>query len=172
VTHLPGEIALCGLPAKTAGIAIGLIGLFNIGGSIAVGWLGGRFRMKTLLVELYAVRAAAILVYLAAPKTITTMYLFAAVLGMTWLATVPPTAGIIGKRFGTSHLSTLFGLTLLSHQVGAFFGAWLGGVAMSLTGSYQWIWYADAALAALAALVTLPIKELAPLPRAPATAPA
>ena len=172
VTHLPGEIALCGLPAQTAGIAIGLIGLFNIGGSIAIGWLGGRFRMKTLLVELYAVRAAAILIYLAAPKTIATMYVFAAVLGMTWLATVPPTAGIIGKRFGTGHLSTLFGMTLLSHQVGAFFGAWLGGVAMSLTGSYQWVWYADAALAALAALVTLPIRELAPVPRAPATAPA
>ena len=164
VTHLPNEIALCGLPVAAGGIALGLIGLFNIAGSIGAGWLGGRYRMKTLLVELYAVRAILILAYLAAPKTLLTLYLFSGALGMTWLATVPPTAGLVGKLFGTRHLSTLFGLTLLSHQTGAFFGAWLGGVALSMTGSYQWVWYADAALAVMAALISLPIREVV-LPR-------
>jgi predicted MFS family arabinose efflux permease len=166
VTHLPSEIALCGLPVAAGGIALGLIGLFNIAGSIGAGWLGGRFRMKTLLAELYALRALMILAYLAAPKTLVTLYLFSGALGMTWLATVPPTAGLVGKLFGTRHLSTLFGMTLLSHQIGAFFGAWLGGVALSMTGSYQWIWYADAALAATAALISLPIREASLPPRA------
>jgi MFS family permease len=166
VTHLPSEIALCGLPVAAGGIALGLIGLFNIAGSIGSGWLGGRVRMKTVLAQLYAVRALLILAYLAAPKTLVTLYLFSGALGMTWLATVPPTAGLVGKLFGTRHLSTLFGLTLLSHQTGAFFGAWLGGVALSMTGSYQWVWYADAALAIIAALISLPIREALLPPRA------
>jgi len=110
-------------------------------------------------------RAVLILAYLAAPKTLLTLYLFSGALGMTWLATVPPTAGLVGKLFGTRHLSTLFGLTLLSHQTGAFFGAWLGGVALSMTGSHQWVWYADAALAVFAALISLPIREALPRPR-------
>lgn len=165
VTHLPSEIALCGLPVAAGGVALGLIGLFNIAGSIGAGWLGGRFRMKTLLAELYAVRALLILAYLASPKTLLTLYLFSGALGMTWLATVPPTAGLVGKLFGTRHLSTLFGLTILSHQTGAFFGAWLGGVALSMTGSYRWVWYADAALAAMAALISLPIREAVLPPR-------
>jgi hypothetical protein len=84
------------------------------------------------------------------------------VLGLTWLATVPPTAGLVGKLFGTRHLPTLFGMTLRSHQIGAFFRAWLGGLATSLTGSYRWVWYADLALALLAARVSLPIRETAP----------
>jgi predicted MFS family arabinose efflux permease len=90
-----------------------------------------------------------------------TFYLFGAGLGLTWLATVPPTAGIVGKLFGTRYLSTLFGLTLLSHQIGAFFGAYLGGIAITRTGSYDWMWYADIVLAALAALCNLPIREAA-----------
>ena len=170
VTHLPTEIALCGLPASAAGVAIGTIGLFNVAGSIGIGWLAGRFRMKLLLAELYAVRALAIVAYLLAPKTLATLYVFSGVLGLTWLATVPPTAGLVGKLFGTRFLSTLFGMTLLSHQIGAFFGAWLGGLAMALTGSYRWVWYADVALALLAALVSLPIRESAPRQRLAAAA--
>ena len=162
VTHLPGEVALCGLPPAASGFAIGLIGLVNIAGSIGVGWLGGRYRMKLLLAILYTMRAISIALYLVAPKTLTTLYVFAAVLGVSWLATVPPTAGLVGKLFGTRHLATLFGLTLLSHQTGAFFGAWLGGVAMATTGSYQWVWIADMALAASAAVLSLPVRE-APL---------
>jgi len=84
------------------------------------------------------------------------------VLGLTWLATVPPTAGLVGKLFGPRYLATLFGLTLLSHQTGGFFGAWLGGIALAQSGSYEWMWYADIALAAAAALVNLPIRETHP----------
>ena len=96
------------------------------------------------------------------PKTALNVYLFAGALGFTWLATVPPTSGLVGKLFGTRYLATLFGLTLLSHQIGGFLGAWLGGVALAQTGNYEWIWYADIALALLAAAVNLPIREAQP----------
>jgi predicted MFS family arabinose efflux permease len=142
-----------------AATSLAIIGLANIGGSLAAGALGSRVRMKYILFWMYASRAVAILVYLAAPKEAWTFYLFAAVLGATWLATVPPTAGLTSKLFGTRYLATLFGLTLLSHQIGGFFGAWLGGLAVVNTGSYLWMWWADAVLALGAALVNLPIRE-------------
>jgi len=159
VTHMPGEVSLCGLNAGVAATSLAIIGLANIGGSLAAGALGSRVRMKYILFWMYASRAIAILVYLAAPKEPWTFYLFAAVLGATWLATVPPTAGLTSKLFGTRYLATLFGLTLLSHQIGGFFGAWLGGLAVVHTGSYLWMWWADAVLALGAALVNLPIRE-------------
>ena len=162
VTHLPGEVGLCGLPAGVAATSLAIIGLSNIAGSLGIGVLGSSYRMKYLLFWVYFTRAAAIAVYLAAPKTALTFYVFAAVLGVTWLSTVPPTAGLVSKLFGTRYLATLFGLTLLSHQIGAFFGAWLGGIALVASGSYEWMWYADMGLALAAALVNLPIKE-APL---------
>ena len=165
VTHLPGEVALCGLPVGVAGTALGLIGLFNIAGSLAAGYLSARYRMKNLLALMYASRALIIVLYLLAPKTALTFYILAAALGFTWLATVPPTAGLVGKLFGTRYLATLFGLTLLSHQIGGFFGAWLGGLAFVRFGDYSWMWYADIALALAAALVNLPIRE-APVTRA------
>jgi predicted MFS family arabinose efflux permease len=99
------------------------------------------------------------MIYLLMPRTDLTFYLFAAGLGFTWLATVPPTARLVGKLFGTRYLATLFGLTLLTHQIGAFFGAWLGGIAFSRGGDYTWMWYADMTLAAAAALINLPIRE-------------
>jgi MFS family permease len=172
VTHLPGEVALCGLAPAAAGFAIGVIGLANIVGTVAIGWSASRYRMKMLLVGVYSARVAAIAIYLLAPKTLVTLYTFSAVLGLTWLATVPLTAGLVGKLFGARHLATLFGLTLLSHQTGGFFGAWLGGLALSLTGSYQWVWCLDMGLAAVAALAHLPIREppLAPRPAAAAVA--
>ncbi|MCD9087635.1 MFS transporter [Stenotrophomonas sp. SY1] len=159
VTHLPGEIALCGLSPTVSSISLALIGLFNVAGSLIVGALGERFRMKWLLFWMYLSRAVLIAIYLVSPPTPTTFYLFSAALGFTWLATVPPTAGLVGKLFGPCHMGTLFGLTLLSHQIGGFFGAWLGGVALEYGGDYSWMWYADMALAALAALVNLPIRE-------------
>lgn len=164
VTHLPGEIALCGLSPNVASVSIALIGLFNVAGSLIIGALGERFRMKWLLFWMYLSRAVLIAVYLASPPTPMTFYVFAAALGFTWLATVPPTAGLVGKLFGPRHMGTLFGLTLFSHQIGAFFGAWLGGVALEYGGDYSWMWYADMALAAAAALINLPIRE-APLHR-------
>jgi MFS family permease len=159
VTHLPGEVNLCGLPASVASWSLALIGLANIAGSLAAGWWVNRYRSKYVLFWMYGSRAVLVLVYLAAPKTAMTFYLFAIGLGFTWLATVPPTAGVVGKLFGTRYLATLFGMTLLSHQIGGFFGAWLGGIAMETSGNYLWMWYADALLAAAAALVNLPIRE-------------
>lgn len=164
VTHLPGEIALCGLSANVAGWSLAIIGLANVVGSLAAGWGVGRYRSKYILFWMYASRALLIGVFLLAPKTELTFYLFAAGLGLTWLATVPPTAGVVGKLFGTRYLSTLFGLTLLSHQVGGFFGAWLGGLAITELGNYNVMWIADIVLAALAAVANLPIKEAKILP--------
>jgi predicted MFS family arabinose efflux permease len=165
ITHLPGEVNLCGLPANVASASLAIIGLANIAGSLWAGWAGNRYRMKMLLFWMYLSRAVVVLLYMAAPKEPWTFYVFAAVLGATWLATVPPTAGLTAKLFGTRYLATLFGLTLLSHQIGGFFGAWLGGVAITRTGSYTWMWWADAALALAAALINLPIKE-APVKKA------
>jgi MFS family permease len=159
VTHLPGEVAMCNLSATVSATALALIGLFNIAGSLTAGALGTRYRMKSLLALMYASRAVMIVIYLLAPKTALTFYVFAAALGFTWLATVPPTAGLVGKLFGMRYLSTLFGLTLLSHQIGGFFGAWLGGLAFVNFGNYNWMWYADIVLAIAAALVNLPIRE-------------
>ena len=167
VTHLPNDLRLCGLGPEVAASSLMLIGLFNVAGSLSAGWLGQRYRMKYLLALIYASRAAIVGIYVVMPKTALNVYLFAGALGFTWLATVPPTSGLVGKLFGTRYLATLFGLTLLSHQVGGFLGAWLGGVALAQTGNYEWIWYADITLALLAAAVNLPIRE-ARLPAAQA----
>ena len=170
VTHLPGEVALCNLSPGVSATSLALIGLFNIAGSLTAGALGSRVRMKYILAWMYAGRAAIIVLYLLAPKTAWTFYIFAAALGFTWLATVPPTAGLVAKLFGTRYLGTLFGLTLLSHQVGGFFGAWLGGLSFATYGDFTWMWYADIALALAAALVNLPIRE-APVLRKPMAQP-
>ncbi len=163
VTHLPGEVDLCGLPPAVAGWSLGIIGLANIFGSIFVGSQINRFKSKNILAVMYGSRAVLIALYLMAPKTELTFYIFAIGLGATWLATVPPTASIVGKLFGVRYLSTLFGLTLLSHQIGAFLGAYVGGLVLYSFGDYQWMWYADIALSAMAALINLPIKEPAPV---------
>ena len=159
VTHLPGEVNLCGLPASVASWSLALIGLSNIVGSLGAGYLVNRVRSKYILFWMYASRTVLVLLYLVAPKTEWTFYAFAIGLGLTWLGTVPPTASVVGKLFGVRYLATLFGMTLLSHQIGGFFGAWLGGLAIHNTGSYLWMWYADALLALGAALANLPIRE-------------
>ena len=159
VTHLPGEVALCGLPPEVASWTLAIIGLANIAGSLAAGWGMQHYRGKYILFWMYASRSALVIIYLLAPRTALNFYIFAGGLGLTWLATVPPTAGIVGKLFGTRYLGTLFGLTLLSHQIGGFFGAWLGGLAFTNLGNYDWMWYADIALAAVAAVCNLPIRE-------------
>ncbi len=159
VTHLPGEVDLCGLPPSVAGWSLAIIGLANVMGSLFVGSCISRYRSKHLLAAMYASRAVLIALYLLMPRTEAVFYLFAAGLGFTWLATVPPTAALVGKLFGVRYLATLFGLTLLSHQIGGFLGAWLGGLAVMHFGDFTWMWYADMALAVLAALVNLPIRE-------------
>jgi MFS family permease len=164
VTHLPGEVQLCGLSAQVASWSLAIIGLANIAGSLLAGWSLQYYRGKYVLFWMYGSRSLLIVLYLLAPKTPTTFYLFAAGLGLTWLATVPPTAGVVGKLFGMRYLATLFGLTLLSHQIGGFFGAWLGGVAVTEFGNYNWMWYADIVLAGLAAVLNLPIREARVVP--------
>ena len=168
VTHLPGEVDLCGLPPSVASWSLAIIGLANIAGSLYIGSCVGKYRSKYLLAWMYGSRAVLVGWYLLMPKTPLTFYIFAAGLGFTWLATVPPTAALVGKLFGMRYMGTLFGLTLLSHQTGGFLGAWLGGLAITHQGDYSWMWYADMALAAVAALVNLPIRE-APVVR-PVTA--
>ena len=159
VTHLPTEISLCGLPATVASTSLAIIGLANIFGCLFSGWCAGQFRSKYVLFSLYASRALMIAIYLTSPKTTANFYIFAATLGFTWLATVAPTATITGKLFGTRYLSTLFGLIMLTHQIGGFLGSYLGGIVITRFGDYGWMWYADMILAALAAVLNLPIRE-------------
>ena len=159
VTHLPTEVDLCGLPPSVASWSLALIGLANIVGSLVVGHLVGQYRSKMLLALMYASRAVLVVWYLAMPREPWVFYVFAIGLGLTWLATVPPTAGLCAKLFGVRYLGTLFGLTLLTHQIGGFLGAWLGGLAITSFGDYTWMWWADIALALLAAVLNLPIRE-------------
>lgn len=166
-THLPGVIEGCGLPLQYGAWSLAMLGLFNIIGSIAMGWAVGRWRMKSLLSLVYATRALAVLLFLLAPKTGGVILVFAAVMGLTFLSTVPPTAGLVAKFFGTGNMAMLFGSVMLSHQVGGFLGAWLGGRVFEATGAYDWVWYVDIVLAIGAALIHLPIRE-APLARASA----
>ncbi len=165
VTHLPGEVNLCGLPPAVASWSLAIIGLANIFGSLYAGSCVAKYRSKYVLAAMYASRAVLIALYLMAPRTELTFYLFAAGLGFTWLATVPPTAAIVGKLFGIRYLATLFGLTLLSHQIGGFLGAYLGGLTISRFGDFGWMWYADMALALMAAIVNLPIREAPVMPK-------
>lgn len=161
-THLPGVIAACGLPLQYGAWSLAMLGLFNIVGSVAMGWAVGRWRMKSLLSAVYAARAVAVLLFLLAPKTGPVMLAFAAVMGLTFLSTVPPTAGLVAKFFGTTHMATLFGIVMLTHQVGGFLGAWLGGQVFELTGAYDIVWTIDILLAVGAALIHLPIREPRP----------
>lgn len=168
-THLPGVVAFCQLPPSVGAWSLSIIGLFNILGSL---WIGGAIRsrrMKLALAWLYFARAALIAAFFFAPKTPLAFFVFSAGIGFTYLSTVPPTVGLVAKLHGARYLATLFGLVMLSHQVGGFLGAWLGGKAFEATGSYDWMWWADIALCLFAALVHLPIREAKP---ALATAPA
>jgi predicted MFS family arabinose efflux permease len=152
-------VALCGLPATVSAWSLAIIGLFNIGGSL---WIGMRIqtrRMKMALAGIYAARAAIILLFFFSPKTELSFLIFSAAIGFTYLSTVPPTVGLVAKLHGPKYLATLFGVVMLSHQVGGFLGAWLGGKAFEATGSYDWMWFADIALCLMAAIVNLPIRE-------------
>ena len=169
-THLPGIVASCGLPLQYSAWALAVLGLFNIIGSIAIGWAVGRWRMKSLLSLIYATRALAVLVFLLAPKTGPVVLVFAAVMGVTFLSTVPPTAGLVAKFFGVGHMATLFGVVMLTHQVGGFLGAWLGGQVFQATGSFDIVWMIDIGLAVAAALLHLPIREAPVVRTRPAAA--
>ena len=157
--HFPAYVRDLGLPASAGAAAIAVIGLFNIIGSFASGAAGQRWSKKSGLSTIYALRAAAITLLMLAPKTPAVIYLFAAVMGLLWLSTVPLTTGIVGQVFGVRYLATLFGVVFLSHQLGSFLGVWLGGRLYDATGSYDGIWWAGVVLGLLAALIHLPIDE-------------
>lgn len=160
-THLPGFIASCLLPPALGASALALIGLFNIVGSYAAGALGGRYRKKYLLSSIYLGRAVAIGLFMLAPKTELAVLVFGAAMGALWLGTVPLTSGLVGQIYGTRYLATLFGIVFFSHQVGGFFGAFLGGVAYDMTGSYDAMWLMSIALAVMAGIVHLPVADRA-----------
>jgi MFS family permease len=170
VTHLPGVIELCGLPASVSGAALALLGLFNIAGSVGVGFVIQRFSMQRTLAALFAARALGVALFLLAPKTEFTVLAFSVWMGLTYMAVLPPTAGLVGKLFGAERLATLLGLVFMLHQVGAFLGSWLGGVALELTGSYDAMWKLDVTLAVIAAALSLTIPERREAPKAPPSA--
>jgi MFS family permease len=161
MTHLPAYLVDKGLNPAEGMTALAVIGLFNIVGSYGCGALGGRYSKRLLLAWIYAIRAAAIGIFIAAPLTPAGTYLFAAVLGLTWLGTVPLTNSLVGQIFGVKYLSTLFSIAFLGHQLGAFIGAWAGGAVFDLTQSYQPVWLAAIALSVLAAALCIPINERA-----------
>lgn len=157
--HLPSYLVDSGLTANVGMTAVALIGLFNIFGSFIFGWGGGRYSKKNLLVLIYALRAVAILVFMLLPMSTASAWVFAAVMGLLWLGTVPLTNGLVAQIFGLRYMSMLTGVVFLGHQLGSFLGAWLGGRIFDETGSYLLAWALAVGLSVLAAICSWPIDE-------------
>ena len=166
--HMPSYLRDKGLSPQVAGYALALIGLFNVFGTYAAGLLGQRMQKKNILAFIYFTRAIAISLFLLAPLSPLSVYIFSSVMGLLWLSTVPATNATVAQIFGVAHLSMLSGFVFFSHQIGSFMGVWLGGYLYDRSGSYDVVWYIAIALGVLAALINLPIKE-ASLIRKPAT---
>ncbi len=162
--HMPSYLKDHGLSPSVATVALALIGLFNVFGTYTAGWLGGRMPKRYILSGIYALRAVVISLFLIAPLTPMSVYLFAATMGFLWLSTVPPTNAVIAQIFGVQYMSMLGGFVFFSHQVGSFLGAWLGGKLYDLTGNYDVVWGIAIALGVFAALANLPVRE-DPIPR-------
>ncbi|KVP27855.1 MFS transporter [Burkholderia multivorans] len=158
-THLPAYLLDHGLPSRHASVALALIALTNVVGTYACGHLGGLLRRKYVLSVLYLVRAFAMAAFVAVPLSPASVYVFAAVMGLTWLGTVPLTNGVISQVFGVRYIATLFGFVFFGHQLGSFFGVWLGAVVYDATHSYLPLWIGSIALGVLAALLHLPIDD-------------
>ena len=159
--HMPSYLRDRGLTPGVATTALALIGLFNVFGTYAAGALGGRMPKRYLLSAIYTLRSAAILVFLLAPLTPLSVYVFSCAMGLLWLSTVPLTSGLVAEIFGVRYLSMLGGFVFLSHQLGSFLGVWLGGRLYDMTGSYDVVWWIAIGLGLFAALVNLPIRERA-----------
>ena len=164
--HMPSYLKDKGLSPQVAGYALALIGLFNVFGTYAAGTLGQRMPKKNILVFIYFARAVVITIFIAAPLTAASVYIFASVMGLLWLSTVPPTNAAVAQIFGVAHLSMLGGFVFFSHQIGSFLGVWLGGVLYDKTGSYDIVWYITIALGIFAGLINMPVRE-APIQRIP-----
>ena len=157
--HMPSYLKDHGLAPQVASYSLALIGLFNVFGTYIAGTLGQKMAKKKILAFIYAARSVAIVLFLLAPLTPTSVYLFSGVMGLLWLSTVPPTNAAVAQIFGISHLSMLSGFIFFSHQIGSFLGVWLGGYLYDKTGSYDIVWYLAIALGVFAALVNLPVRE-------------
>lgn len=157
--HVPSYLRDKGLSPQVASYALALIGLFNVFGSYLAGTLGQRMARRKILASIYLARSAAIALFLWAPLSPLSVYLFASVMGFLWLSTVPPTNATIAQIFGVTHLSMLGGFAFFSHQIGSFMGVWLGGYLYDRTGSYDVVWYIAIALGVFSALVNLPVRE-------------
>ncbi len=157
--HLPSYLKDKGLSPEVAAYALGLIGLFNVMGTYAAGTLGQRISKRYILSFIYMARAVAITVFMLVPLSPISVYVFAAVMGVLWLSTVPPTNAIVVQIFGVPHFSMLSGFVFMSHQIGAFMGVWLGGYLYDHTASYQIVWQLAIALGVFAALINLPVRE-------------
>ena len=157
--HMPSYLKDKGLAPEVASYALALVGLFNVFGTYAAGVLGQKLKKKNILAFIYLARALAIAVFLLAPLTPPGVYIFASVMGLLWLSTVPVTSAAVAQIFGVVHLSMLGGFVFLSHQVGSFMGVWLGGLLYDRTGSYDVVWYIAIALGIFAALINLPVRE-------------
>ena len=152
-----------GLESWTAAAILSLIGLFNIFGSLLSGYLSTKISKKIILSSIYALRGVSIILFIFLPASNINAFIFGASFGFLWLSTVPATSGIVAHIFGTKYLGVLYGIVFLSHQVGSFFGAFLGGLFYDLYGSYDYAWYLAIALSVFAAIIHLPIKEEAVL---------
>ncbi len=157
--HMPSYLKDQGMAPGVATVALALIGLFNVFGTYTAGWLGGRMPKRYILSTIYALRAVVISLFLLAPLTPVSVYIFAATMGFLWLSTVPPTNAVIAQIFGVQYMSMLGGFVFFSHQVGAFLGAWLGGKLYDLSGNYDLVWGIAIALGVFAALANLPVRE-------------
>ena len=158
-THIPEYLNDKGLPGWCAATLLSMIGLFNIFGTLTSGYLSTKYPKKLILSFIYLMRGVVIALFIFLPPSPTLAVLFGITFGFLWLATVPPTAGIVGSIFGTKYMGLLYGIVFLSHQVGSFFGAYLGGVFKEVYGSYDYAWYVSIALSIFAGLIHLPIKE-------------
>lgn len=152
-SHMPGVIASCGLPAGIAGLWLGIVGLANVASSLLAGAAMQRIPAVRVLVLTYLARALGIVIFLAAPSSVAALMAFGAWMGLTYMATLPPTAGLLAERFGAPSLPKLLGTVMAIHQVGAFLGAWLGGMVFSASGDYLAMWAADLAMSMVAALL-------------------
>ncbi|MBN9306331.1 MAG: MFS transporter [Devosia sp. 67-54] len=159
--HMPAYLVQCGLSPEVGGWSIAIIGLFNIAGSLASGYLGGKLPKQLLLASIYFLRALAIAGFVFFPVTPLTAYLFSAAIGFLWLSTVPLTAGLVTLFFGPRYMGMLYGVAFLSHQIGSFVGVWLGGYVYDTTGSYSLVWYLGILLGLGSAAINLPIREIA-----------
>jgi predicted MFS family arabinose efflux permease len=168
--HMPSYLKDNGLSPQVASYALALIGLFNVFGTYIAGTLGQRLQKRYILAFIYFARAVAIAIFLVAPLSPASVYIFSAVMGTLWLSTIPPTNATIAQIFGVQHLSMLGGFVFFSHQIGSFLGVWLGGYLYDATGSYDIVWYIAIALGVFAALVNLPVKESPIQRRAPVPA--